>query len=298
VTVTWNSEQVVPGLIESLSSGLEGVDWHLVVADNASADGSVEAVRALAPDARIVQTGRNAGYAAGINAAVSAAVGAGWEFSAVLVVNPDVRLRPGCVPALLAVLDRPGTGIAVPRLYDGGGRLITSLFREPTALRMLAGALIGGSRAGRYPALGEMVVDGAAYHAETTADWASGSIMLVSRECLERCGPWDESFFLYSEETDFALRARDAHLALRLAPDAVAVHLEGDAAASPRLWTLLTLNRVRLYRRRHGLVATAAFWAAVLVREVSRAVLAGNRPSRSAARALLSPRRLRAAPGP
>jgi N-acetylglucosaminyl-diphospho-decaprenol L-rhamnosyltransferase len=298
VTVTWNSERVVGGLVESLAAGLDGIDWHLVVADNASADGSVEAVRALAPGARIVQTGRNAGYAAGINAAMAAAVDAGCAFSAVLIVNPDVRLRTGCVPALLRALDRPDTGIAVPRLHDGEGRLITSLFREPTALRMLGDAVIGGSRAGRYSALGEMVVDLASYYTETTADWASGSVMLVSRECLDRCGAWDESFFLYSEETEFALRARDAGLVLRLAPDAVAVHLEGDAAVSPRLWTLLTLNRVRLYRRRHSRVATAAFWAAVLVREVSRAVLAGSRPSRSAARALLSPRRLRAAPRP
>jgi N-acetylglucosaminyl-diphospho-decaprenol L-rhamnosyltransferase len=298
VTVTWNSERVVGGLVESLAAGLDGIDWHLVVADNASADGSVEAVRALAPGARIVQTGRNAGYAAGINAAMAAAVDAGCAFSAMLIVNPDVRLRTGCVPALLRALDRPDTGIAVPRLHDGEGRLITSLFREPTALRMLGDAVIGGSRAGRYSALGEMVVDLASYYTETTADWASGSVMLVSRECLDRCGAWDESFFLYSEETEFALRARDAGLVLRLAPDAVAVHLEGDAAVSPRLWTLLTLNRVRLYRRRHSRAATAAFWAAVLVREVSRAVLAGSRPSRSAARALLSPRRLRAALGP
>jgi GT2 family glycosyltransferase len=186
----------------------------------------------------------------------------------------------------------------VPRLNDAAGRAITSLFREPTALRMLGDALIGGTRAGRYPAFGEMVVDEAAYTAQTAADWASGSVMLISRACLEACGPWDESFFLYSEETEFALRARDAGHALRLAPRAVAVHLEGDAATSPRLWTLLTLNRIRLYRRRHGLLATGGFWLAVLLREASRAVVARNRPSRAAVRGLLSPRRLRGAPGP
>jgi N-acetylglucosaminyl-diphospho-decaprenol L-rhamnosyltransferase len=294
VVVTWNSEGVLHGLIESLDAGLDGLDWHLVVADNASADGSVELVGRLAPEATIVQTGRNAGYAAGINAALAAA----GDFSAALVLNPDIRLRPGAGKALMAGLERPGTGIVVPRLYDGGGRLTTSLFREPTPLRMLGDALVGGTRAGRYPAFGEMVVDEAAYHAETTADWASGSILLVSAECLRRCGPWDESFFLYSEETDFALRARDAGFALRLVPDAVAVHLEGDAAVSPRLWTLLTLNRVRLYRQRHGPAATAAFWLTVLVRELSRAVVFRNRPSWSAVRGLLSPQRLRAVPGP
>jgi hypothetical protein len=75
------------------------------------------------------------------------------------------------------------------------------------------------------------------------------------------------------------------------------VHLEGDSRRSPGLWALLTLNRVRLYRRRHGPVPAAGFWAALLLREASRAAI-GRRPSRAAVQALLSPRRLREVPGP
>ncbi len=101
------------------------------------------------------------------------------------------------------------------------------------------------------------------------------------------CGPWDESFFLYSEETDFALRARDAGFVTRYDPRAHAVHLEGDSRRNPALWALLACNRVRLYRRRHGRAATTAFYAAVLAREASRAVL-GRRPARAAVRALLA----------
>jgi GT2 family glycosyltransferase len=121
--------------------------------------------------------------------------------------------------------------------------------------------------------------------------------MLIRRDCWDRCGPWDESFFLYSEETDFALRARDAGLPTRLAPRALAVHLEGDSKQSPRLWAMLTQNRVRLYRRRHSLPASTAYWGALVLREVSRSAL-GNRASREAARTLLSPARMRSQPGP
>ncbi|BEL08501.1 glycosyltransferase family 2 protein [Actinoplanes sichuanensis] len=293
VVVTYNSERLVPDLIASLGPGLEGVDWQLIVADNASADDSVGTVRRLAPDATVVEMGRNAGYAAGINAAVAKA----GPFTAVLVLNPDVRLTPGCVRTLLGVLRTEGTGIAVPLLEDGDGELIHTMRRAPSVRRVLGDALMGAVRAGRIPAFGEMVTDERLYADERVADWAEGSTVLISAECWNRIAPWDESFFLYSEETDFALRAGDAGLATRFTPAAKAVHLEGDSKVSPALWTLLTLNKVRLYRRRHNALLGAAFWGALVMREGSRAVL-GKGPSKLAVRALLSPSRLRETPGP
>ncbi|HEX6872230.1 MAG TPA: glycosyltransferase family 2 protein, partial [Micromonosporaceae bacterium] len=120
---------------------------------------------------------------------------------------------------------------------------------------------------------------------------------LISKACWDAVAPWDESFFLYSEETDFLLRARDAGFLTRLEPSAHAIHIGGNSRMAPWLWRLLTVNRVRLYRRRHGRAATALYWAAVLLREVSRALL-GSRPSRAAAGALLSPSTLSEVPGP
>jgi GT2 family glycosyltransferase len=169
--------------------------------------------------------------------------------------------------------------------------------REPSVLRIIGDAVFGAGRAGRCPWLGEVVTDRRRYVRPAVTDWAEGSTLLISRDCWQACGGWDESFFLYSEETDFALRARDAGLATRFVPTARAVHLEGDSRRSPGLWALLTLNRVRLYRRRHGPVSAAGFWAALLLREASRAAI-GRRPSRAAVRALLSPRRLHEVPGP
>jgi N-acetylglucosaminyl-diphospho-decaprenol L-rhamnosyltransferase len=293
VVVTYHSERLLADLLGSLGPGLAGLRWHLTVADNASTDATVDTLRRLAPEATIVEMGGNRGYAAGINAAVAAS----GPHDAVLVLNPDVRLRPGCVRELLRTLSVPGTGIAVPRLEDGDGGLMPSLRREPTILRTLGDALLGAERAGRYRPLGEVVVREHSYRTTCVADWAEGSTMLVSRECWQRCGGWDESFFLYSEETDFALRARDAGFATRYTPEAGAVHLGGDSRQSAGLWALLVLNRLRLYRRRHGRLGASGFWAALLLRELTRAVI-GRPPSRAAARALLSPARLRMPPGP
>src|SRR5262249_9741015 len=105
-------------LVASLDAGLAGLSWHLTVADNDSADQSVKLVRERAPEATVVEVGRNAGYAAGINAAVAGAP----PHDAVLVLNPDIRLAPGSVGKLLDALHRhPGAGIAVPRINQGDG---------------------------------------------------------------------------------------------------------------------------------------------------------------------------------
>ncbi len=288
VVVTWNSAAVLPGLIASLPAGLAGLRWQLIIADNDSADDTVEIAGRELPGCRIVQTGRNAGYAAAFNAGLAQAD----PFDAALILNPDIRLEPGCVAALYEGLgDRPrgAVGITVPQLRDGDGRLAHSLRREPTIGRALGQAVLGG-RAARVGRLGEAVLDDAAYERATVTDWATGAVMLMSRECLARCGAWDESFFLYSEETDFALRARDAGLLTALVPAARATHIGGQSRVSPALWALLTVNRVRLYRKRHGAVAAAMFWSAVILGEAARAAL-GHPRSRRAVAALLRPGR-------
>lgn len=292
VVVTYNSAGVLPGLIESLEPGMGEVPWHVVVADNCSADGTAELARTIAPGATVLTLPDNRGYAAGINAAMAVAP---WH-SAVLVLNPDVRLAPGCVPELLSAMRRTGAGVVVPQLRDASGGLIHSMRRSPTVLRACGDAVMGAVRAGRHPLLGEMVTTSRSYTREQDVDWAEGSTQLVDAACWEACGPWDEGFFLYSEETDYHLRAGDAGFRVRYVPSAVATHLEGGSATSTRLWPLLVANRWLLFRARHGAVHSAAFWAALFVRESSRAAL-GRETCRRAARVLLRPAMLRAPRG-
>jgi len=281
--VTWNSAGHLPGLLAALPAALSGLTrWQLVVADNGSSDDSRELVAKLAPDTVLLALGGNLGFAAGVNAAIAACP----PSRAVLILNPDVRPAEGMAARLLEALGEPGNGIAVPRLVSSDGRLHYSLRREPTVSRMVSQALLG-RMAGRLSALGEVVSDPASYERPCTVDWATGAVMMVSRSCMDAVGPWDESFFLYSEETDFALRSRDRGFRTRYVPQAVAVHLGGDSMYSQRLWSILTLNRVRLFTRRHGPVRSAAFRAAVIVNEGLRSLLPGRHEHRAALRALL-----------
>jgi GT2 family glycosyltransferase len=243
-------------------------------------------VHELRTDATIVEMGRNAGYAAGINAAVIA----GPPARSVLILNPDTRLEPGSIAILRDRLDQPGVGIVVPRLLDSNHNVVPTLRREPNVRRALGDTLLTARRAGRFPEWSELVTDSRYYTEESSADWAAGPIMLISRECFGACHGWDESFFLYSEETEFCLQARDRGYRLVLTPDAEAIHLGGESGSSPSLRALLVANRVTLYRRTHSLAATAAFRLVAVIREASR--LALRRPSsRQTLAALLVPGR-------
>jgi N-acetylglucosaminyl-diphospho-decaprenol L-rhamnosyltransferase len=202
----------------------------------------------------------------------------------VLVLNPDVRLHPGAVPALLAALALPHTGIAAPKVLEPDGSLALSLRRDPSL-----GRALGLGRTGR-PGLSEYVTDPREYDAPHVVDWALGAVLLVSRECHDRLGGWDESFFLYSEETDLCLRARDLGLLTRYTPDAVAEHIGGASGQSHSTHVMQIVNRVRLYARRHGVWSAWCYWGLTMLSELSWAAR-GNRQSWSAMAALLRPSR-------
>lgn len=266
ICVTFNSVRHIPQLLSSLPAAMGQLRWRLWVVDNGSVDGSADLVAATDPRAVVLRIGANIGYAAGVNAGVAAADDA----ASVLVLNPDLVLEPGCGSALVASLTED-VGIAVPVQLNRDGTVYPTLRREPSVARIWGEALLGGRRSGRFPALGEQIVAADAYERRTRAAWATGSVLAISRACKVSLGKWDERYFLYSEETDFALRARDQGFALQLEPRARCTHERGGSHQDWRLWSLLLLNKVRCFRTRHGRIPTAAFRTGLLFGELIRA---------------------------
>lgn len=290
VIVTYASAKVIAGCLTALPAALAGTGpTRVVVVDNASPDDTLEIVARLAPDAEIIRRAGNDGFAAGVNEGFAATAGCD-----VLVLNPDVRLAPGSAVRLRQELAQSGPGIAVPRLTDAAGRGQHCLRRRPTVLRALGEAVLGGTRSGRIPALGALVLDPRRYARPGTVDWAVGAAWLISRDCVEAVGELDERYFLYSEETEYMLRAGDRGFAVRYRPDSVAVHLGGEQSSVPWLWALSVTNLVRLHRERHGTAAAALMWLVVLLGETLRAGLtrSGRRERhRAGVRALVRMRR-------
>jgi GT2 family glycosyltransferase/glycosyltransferase involved in cell wall biosynthesis len=272
VIVTYHSAEVIESCLRSVKDELDTErSARIVVVDNASTDGTLDLVASAAPEAHIVPLHANNGFAAGVNAGIASSPGCD-----VLVLNPDVRLEPGALRALRERLATPGTGIAVPLLLDDTGTPQLSLRRRPTTLRAVGETLLGGTRSGRFPALGELVTDSGRYKKSGTVDWATGAAWLVSRECVEAIGTLEERYFLYSEETEYMLRAGDRGFAVRNEPHAVAVHLGGEQSTSSELWALSATNRVRLRREHDGRLAALTMWFAVVANELLRAVVRGR----------------------
>lgn len=274
VVVTYNSAHVVDGLLDSLPAALDGLSVRTIVVDNSSTDHTLDVLHRRS-DCEVVSA-PNLGYAAGINRGVAAAPGD----SPILVLNPDVRLTPGSVRTMRDALTRPGIGIVGPKVVDAEGTLVPSMRREPSLTRA-----VGLERTG-LALFSERVIRPERYEHAQTCDWALGAVLLVSRECHTALAGWDESFFLYSEETDFCLRARDQGWGTWYEPAAVVTHIGGQSGVSARIHAMQILNRVRVYRRRHGLPAGAAYHLLCVASELSW-LLRGQRFSRAAVEALL-----------
>ncbi|MFI6481532.1 glycosyltransferase family 2 protein [Nonomuraea sp. NPDC050663] len=292
VIVTYNSAEVLEGCLESLSRGSQGTRLsHVVVADNASADNSCAvATSARELPVQVVQMGRNAGYAAAVNAGVDSLPLE--DLDAVLVLNPDCRLHPGSLGYLAKAMDLgERRGITVPRLVNPDQSLQPSLRRDPAIHRQLAESVIGGTRAGRIGSLGELITDPRHYDQPGPAVWATGAAMLISTSLIKEIGSWDESFFLYSEETEYALRARDHGWSLWYEPQAVFEHIGGESDTNPALYALLMVNRVRLFYRRRGRIAGGIHHGLIIAGESVRA-LTGRRTARAALKAVLRPSKL------
>jgi N-acetylglucosaminyl-diphospho-decaprenol L-rhamnosyltransferase len=280
VTVTYNSASVLPGLLDSLSAGLEGIEqYEVIVVDNDSRDQSADLAVAHPIGATVIRTGRNGGYSAGINAA-TATIDASADL---LVLNPDIRLQPGSISRLYAGLCISSVGVAVPQVRSEDGVLAKSIRREPSIATAWSEALLGGRLAARM-GLGEIVDSTSLYREGGRIEWATGAILLISSNARELVGDWDDSFFLYSEEVDYLHRVRCAGLDILYVPSSHATHIGGDYHSSDFLSALMTTNRIKYYRRHHGTLTSALFRAGIVVGEAMRLVIgSGHRAVLSAA---------------
>ena len=207
-----------------------------------------------------------------------------------LILNPDVVLGHRSVAEMHEVLSDATVGVVVPQTRHFSGQLGFNQRRDPTLQRAIASALLGAERAGRWSTLSETVEDPTGYLRARDIDWGVGAAMMISRACIDAVGPWDESFFLYSEEIDYCQRVRRHGMRVRYTPSAVVFHEGGGGASDPRLRTMMTLNKVRLYGRQHSRAATFGFLAASFLYEATRGI-AGSAPARAAAVALIRPSR-------
>jgi GT2 family glycosyltransferase len=265
IVVTYNNARHIAKLLASLPAACGGLETRCVIVDNNSSDDTMSILRSR-KDILAVQADRNLGYAGAINLARTR-IGC---CSSLMILNPDLVLEPKAIVRLYQSLGEPGVGITVPMLLGDDGSLYLSLRREPSVSRALGEALFGAHWAQRPGWLSETIRDRDAYHAPRDVAWAGGAAVLVSAVCSEAVGDWDDRFFLYSEETDFAARARRCGYHVRYVPTAQVRHEDGGSGRSPTLGALLAVNRIRYYEKYHRRPATSLFRAAVALHYLLR----------------------------
>ncbi|MCU1595411.1 MAG: glycosyl transferase, family 2 [Frankiales bacterium] len=216
VVVTWNSADVLPGFLRSLSAAVSQ-PYEVVVADNASPQGAPPV-----PDGvRLIETGGNLGYGKAANLAAS-----GFAGSFVVVANPDVEWAPGALDELLAAADRwPSGGCFGPAIRTHDGLLYPSARAFPSLGRGVGHALFGWWWPANPWTRSYRAEAGSPLEAPT--GWLSGSLMLIRREAWEQVGGFDPKYFMYFEDMDLCRRLSEAGWNNVYVPAAVITHLGG-----------------------------------------------------------------------
>ncbi len=227
------------------------VEHEILVLDNASEDGSAEAVRMRGGDVRLIALEQRAGKAENDSTLLREAQG-----RYCLLLNEDSELRPGAAEALIAALDAdPRAGVAGAQLLDSAGDPVPCAWRFPGVGTALAGALFLHRRL-TVQSVGTRL---------RPVDWAQSSALLVRREAAEQVGYLDPAFFVYYDECDFCKRLAGAGWHTLFVPSSEAVHhdqLSTDLAAGlPRI-VEFHRNRDLYMRKHHG--RAAAFVVRVL----------------------------------
>jgi N-acetylglucosaminyl-diphospho-decaprenol L-rhamnosyltransferase len=240
ILVHYHTPALAAEAVEALRADLQGIEAELLLVDNGS-DAEGRALLESLPVERI-DPGTNLGYAGGVNLGVARSTA-----EAVIVMNPDVLVLPGCVPALL---DRLGSGAAVagPAFYwDRGRRMLLPPAEERTRKSELLSRIAPDRACRRWRRH-------ARRHWEARSPLPSvslsGSLLAIRRDAWE---PFDEGYRLFFEETDWLLRAKRLGLRSEYVPGAEAIHLYNRSAAKePRSQQWFEESAHRFRRLHYG----------------------------------------------
>jgi N-acetylglucosaminyl-diphospho-decaprenol L-rhamnosyltransferase len=258
VMVTWNVREWALRALHALEAALDrsGLPARIWVVDNASTDGTVEAIRRAFPSVELIANDVNRGFAAANNQALRA-MGFPEDPGApryVWLLNPDTEVQGEAPAVLVRFMERtPRAGVCGPRLIHPDGGFQHSAFEFPGLAQLfldlfpLHPRLLESRLNGRYPrswyARGEPFPIG----------HPLGAAMLVRGEAIRSVGLLDEGYWIYAEEVDWCWRMARAGWARYCVPAAVVVHAGGASARQvrPEMVRALWASRLRLYRRHY-----------------------------------------------
>jgi GT2 family glycosyltransferase len=229
--------------IEQCLDSLHGVD--AVVVDNGSSDGTVQFVRERFPEVQVIES-ENRGLGAGWNIGLRATAS-----TYALLLNADAWLAPGALDRLCDFADtRQRAAVIGPRLLDPDGTLQRSVRGFPTVWRLATEYFFLRKLAPHSSTLNAFYAGGFDHDEVRVVEVVMGACMLLRRDAVEEVGYCDEDYFLFSEETDWCYRFREAGWEVVFFPGAECTHVRG-ASHSGRLYRENLRGHLR-FLSKHG----------------------------------------------
>lgn len=262
VILNWRSAEMTLRAAEAALRALDGIDGALVIVDNNSGDGSFEVMSAVvaargwdkgAQAVRVLQSGRNGGFGAGNNFGIRAGLPDGSKPDFVYILNSDAFPEPAAIQALLQHLQQhPATGFAGSFIYGDDGAPHRTAFRFPSA----AGEFEAQIRFGPVSRLlADSIVARPIPQATGRVDWLAGASLMMRQAVLDQIGLFDETFFLYFEETDLCRRAALAGWPTDYVLESRVMHI-GSASTGMRDWRRIPQfwldSRLHYFVKNHG----------------------------------------------
>ena len=240
VVVTWNAAAWIERCLESVSG------HETIVVDHGSTDGTVELVRERFPAARLIEQ-ENRGMGGGNNAGMRVARG-----RYVFLLNSDAWVEGDGLERLVAFADaHPYVAVVGPRLRNPDGSLQRSVRGDPTLWRLATEYLFLRKLAPRSDLFNGYYGGGFEHDATREVESLQGAALLVRREAADAVGLFDEDFFMFSEETDWLYRFRQAGWKVLFYPEAAVTHV-GGASHGGRLYVENLRGILRFFAKHRG----------------------------------------------
>jgi N-acetylglucosaminyl-diphospho-decaprenol L-rhamnosyltransferase len=266
VILNWRTAEMTLRSAQAALASLDGIDGALVIVDNASGDGSYDAigdaVRARGWDkgtqaVRVVQAGRNGGFGAGNNVGIRCRMPDGTKPDYVYILNSDAFPEPDAIKALLAHLEtHPKTGFAGSFIYGDDNAPHRTAFRFPSIAAEFEAQIRFGpvSRI-----LSKKIVAQPIPTTTCQVDWLAGASLMMRQSVLDQIGLFDEAFFLYFEETDLCRRAAMAGWPTDYVVQSRVQHI-GSVSTGMKKWTRIPGfwldSRLHYFTKNHGAAYT------------------------------------------
>jgi N-acetylglucosaminyl-diphospho-decaprenol L-rhamnosyltransferase len=225
IVVSFNTRAELEACLGSIAAHPPAIAHQVIVVDNGSTDGTVDALRANWRAVRVIEAGRNLGFAAANNIGIKEA-----QTELVVLLNSDTVVPAGALDALAStILGSPDIVALGPRLVDASGRPELSFGRMMSPVNELRQKVIVRLYESGFGPVVRLVRRWTATAGDH--DWVSGACLMVRRGDALRAGLLDERYFLYAEDVDFCAALRALGGRIHFTPAAEVVHLRGRSGA-------------------------------------------------------------------